>query len=133
VSERFDLVVVGGGPAGQKAAVQAAKVGKRAVLIDREAHAGGACVRHGTIPSKTLRETAVAFEAFARRTGGVVSATVPDGVRLESLMTRLEHGVRGHEQVLGAQLERTAVAVWRGRAVRVGAGSRSPITGSASA
>jgi len=116
VSERFDLVVIGGGPAGQKAAVQAAKVGKRALLVDREANAGGACVRHGTIPSKTLRETAVAFEGIGRRTGGVVSANVAPGVRLEALMTKLDHVVRGHEQFIGAQLERNRVTVWRGRA-----------------
>ena len=112
----YDLVVIGGGPAGQKAAVQAAKAGKRAILIDREAHAGGACVRYGTIPSKTLRETAVAFDSFARKTGGVIETKVPANIQLESLMTRLDHVVRGNEQYLTAQLQRNNVEVWRGRA-----------------
>ena len=111
-----DLLVIGGGPAGQKAAVQAAKAGRRVVLVDEEAAPGGACVRLGTIPSKTLRETAVAFEAFRRRTGGVVEVRVPPGVRLESLMTRLADVVREHERVIGDQLGRNGVAVWRGRA-----------------
>lgn len=119
-AEHFGLVVIGGGPAGQKAAVQAAKAGVRAVLIDREAQAGGACVRFGTIPSKTLRETAVAFESFHRKTGGVIDAAVPDRVRLESLMTRLDHVVRGNEQYLTAQLARNGVEVRRGKARFVG-------------
>nr|HEX4316102.1 Si-specific NAD(P)(+) transhydrogenase [Kofleriaceae bacterium] len=115
-ASRFDLVVIGGGPAGQKAAVQASKAGRRALLIDREANAGGACVRYGTIPSKTLRETAVAFEAFGRRTGGVVDVKVPGSTRLASLMTRLDHVVRGNEEFLTAQLQRNHVEVWHGRA-----------------
>ena len=54
-AERFDVVVIGSGPAGQKAAVQAAKAGKRVCVIEREVGVGGACVHRGTIPSKTLR------------------------------------------------------------------------------
>jgi NAD(P) transhydrogenase len=116
----FDLVVIGGGPAGQKAAVQAAKAGRRALLIDREADAGGACVRFGTIPSKTLRETAVAFEAFGRRTGGVVDVRVPPAARLAGLMSRLDDVVAGNARVLADQLARNGVEVWHGRARFVG-------------
>ena len=128
VTTIYDLVVIGGGPAGHKAAVQAAKAGRRALLVDRDAHAGGACVHFGTIPSKTLRETAVAFESFARRTGGVIDAEVPPNVRLASLMTRLDHVVRGNEQYLTAQLSRNHVDVWRGRA-RFVSGSEIEVTG----
>ncbi len=110
------LVVLGGGPAGQKAAICAAKAGRRVLLVDREPRPGGACVRHGTIPSKTLRETAMAFEAFARKTGGVTDLAVPAGVRLEALMRRLDHVVSGHETFLGAQLARNGVELWHGRA-----------------
>ena len=112
----FDMVVLGGGPAGQKSAIAAAKAGRRVLLVDREAKPGGSCVRHGTIPSKTLRETAMAFEAFGRRTGGVVDVPVPAGVRLDALMKRLDHVVTGHEQFLGAQLARNGVELWHGRA-----------------
>jgi NAD(P) transhydrogenase len=112
----FDMVVLGGGPAGQKAAIRAAKAGKRVLLVDREPKPGGACVRHGTIPSKTLRETAVAFEAFSRRTGGVADVAVPPDTRLAALMTRMDHVVTGHEQFLGAQLMRNGVELWHGRA-----------------
>ena len=63
----YDIFVLGAGPAGQKAAVQGAKAGKRVLLVDREARAGGECVHRGTIPSKTLHERAQAL----LRTGGV--------------------------------------------------------------
>lgn len=121
MTNTHDFIVLGGGPAGQKAAIQAAKAGRRVLLVDREAKPGGACVRHGTIPSKTLRETAMAFEAFSRKTGGVTDVVVPAGVRLEALMKRLDHVVTGHEQFLGAQLARNGVELWHGRASFVSA------------
>ncbi|MCV6615305.1 MAG: FAD-dependent oxidoreductase, partial [Cellvibrionaceae bacterium] len=55
----YDVVVIGSGPAGQKASVQAAKAGQRVALIERDNLFGGACVHRGTIPSKTLRENAL--------------------------------------------------------------------------
>jgi pyruvate/2-oxoglutarate dehydrogenase complex dihydrolipoamide dehydrogenase (E3) component len=55
----YDIVVIGSGPAGQKAAIQGAKAGKRVAVIEREPGVGGSCVYRGTIPSKTLRETVV--------------------------------------------------------------------------
>ena len=55
---RCDLLVIGSGPAGQKAAVAAVKAGRRVMMIEQERGVGGACVHRGTIPSKTLRESA---------------------------------------------------------------------------
>jgi len=52
----FDLVCIGSGPAGQRAAIQAAKLGKRVAIIERQRTVGGVCVDTGTIPSKTFRE-----------------------------------------------------------------------------
>ena len=56
VSFDYDLVVIGSGPAGQRAAIQAAKLGKKTALVERRAVLGGVCINTGTIPSKTLRE-----------------------------------------------------------------------------
>ena len=65
----FDVVVIGSGPAGQKSAVQAAKSGKRVLILEKELGVGGACVHRGTIPSKSLRETAVYFLGLRARCG----------------------------------------------------------------
>ena len=111
-SERFDLVVIGSGPAGQKAAIQAVKAGRRVALVEREAAVGGACVHRGTIPSKTLRDAAL------RATAPPVDADAeiaPD-VEVKSLTTRLEHVVRAHAEYMGRQLQRNGITYLHGRA-----------------
>ena len=65
-SSHFDILVIGSGPAGQKAAIQGAKAGRRVAIIEREQGVGGACVYRGTIPSKTLRESAVQLARMKR-------------------------------------------------------------------
>ena len=65
--ERFDLVVIGAGPAGEKAAAQAAYFKKRVAVIERELEPGGAAVHTGTLPSKTLRETALYLSGHRAR------------------------------------------------------------------
>ena len=64
---RYDLIVIGSGPAGEKGAAQAAWFGKRVALIEREPVPGGACVNTGTVPSKTLRESALHLSGFRQR------------------------------------------------------------------
>src|SRR5580658_10742799 len=66
-SEDFDLVVIGCGPAGEKAGAQAAYFGKRVVVIERAEHMGGSCINTGTVPSKTLRESALYFSGLKQR------------------------------------------------------------------
>ena len=63
----YDLVVVGSGPAGQRAAIQGAKLDKRVALIERKAVIGGVCINTGTIPSKTLRETVLHLSGYRER------------------------------------------------------------------
>jgi NAD(P) transhydrogenase len=110
----YDLVVVGGGPAGQKAAVQAAKAGVRVLLIERAKSAGGACVRYGTIPSKTLRETALSLGKFRRLTAHVMDVEMPAHLQVSSLMERKEEVVAAHERYMQAQLERNGIEVQQG-------------------
>lgn len=112
----FDFAVVGSGPAGQKAAICAAKAGKRVVMIEREARAGGKCVQNGTIPSKTLRETALALRGIERRSGGVIHPELRDDHTVASLMTRLDSVVRSHQTYIEEQLRRNGIALWHGRA-----------------
>lgn len=113
---RHDIVVIGSGPAGQKAAIHGARAGKKVLLVDREQAAGGACVRHGTIPSKTLREAAMALSNFRRRTGQVFDVTIPEEVQVMSLLTRLQQVVRAHEGYMAEQLEKSGVERLHGHA-----------------
>ena len=112
----FDMVVIGSGPAGQKAAIQAAKAKATVVVIEEGAAVGGACVHRGTIPSKTLRETAVALGLLRRRSAGVLDVQPPEDLKLASLMTRLGEVVTAHQGFIADQLERNAIATWHGRA-----------------
>lgn len=114
--DTYDFVVIGSGPAGQKAAICAAKAGKRVLVIERERAVGGACVHHGTIPSKTLRETVIALRGLARRSAGAVTSPVEEGTEVSALMTRLADVVTGHEEYIAAQLRRNDVAIARGQA-----------------
>jgi NAD(P) transhydrogenase len=115
VSERYDIVVIGSGPAGQKAAIQGAKAGRRVAIVEQAAAVGGECVHHGTIPSKTLRETAVALATFRQRSGDVFAVQVPENLKVASLMTRLDDVVRGHQRYIADQLRRNAVDYVHGR------------------
>lgn len=111
-----DFAVIGSGPAGQKAAICAAKAHRSVIVVERESQSGGACVRHGTIPSKTLRETALALRSLDRRTGGVIQVSLREDVEVASLMTRLDEVVGAHQRYIGEQLRRNDVAVWQGNA-----------------
>lgn len=110
----YDLIVIGGGPAGQKAAVQAAKAGARVLLIERARSAGGACVRFGTIPSKTLRETALALGKFRKLTAHVMDVEMPSHLQVSSLMERKEQVIAAHEQYMQAQLARNGIDLLQG-------------------
>ena len=94
----YDLVVIGGGPAGASGANVAAAAGKRVVLIEKDAELGGAGINTGTIPSKTLRESALALSGWrSRRLFGVDlslrrEATVPDLMYHEQRVTAEERG-----------------------------------------
>src|SRR5882757_3055674 len=66
-SDTFDLIVIGCGPAGEKAGAQASYFGKRVAVIERADHMGGSCINTGTVPSKTLRESALYFSGLKQR------------------------------------------------------------------
>jgi NAD(P) transhydrogenase len=112
----YDLVVIGSGPAGQKAAVQAAKAGASVLVVESERQVGGACVHHGTVPSKALRETALSLTSFQRRSGSVFEVTVRDDLQVSSLMLRLDAVIGAHERYIADQLRRNHIDVWRGKA-----------------
>jgi len=118
-TDRFDFVVVGSGPGGQKAALCAASEGRRVLVVEREPKVGGACVHQGTIPSKTLRHTALSLRD-AERGLGESARTASERRRVDALMTRLGGVLRAHTEVAVAQLARAGIEVWRGHARFVG-------------
>ena len=111
----FDVLVIGSGPAGQKAAIQAVKAGRRVALVEQEAGVGGMCVHRGTIPSKTLRESAIHLSRV-RRSAALLDFTLKPDLEVASLMTRLDEVVRAHVAYIGRQLERNGIHVHHGRA-----------------
>jgi NAD(P) transhydrogenase len=117
VSEQHvELLVLGAGPAGHKAAIQGAKAGKRVLIVDRDPSAGGECVHRGTIPSKTLRESACYLLGLRARSEGVIDVAMPAQTKVASLMRRLEAVRASHERYLDRQLDRNQVERLRGRA-----------------
>ena len=116
-SNDFDVVVIGSGPAGQSAALEAARLGARVLVVEREAEFGGACVQYGTIPSKTLRETAFTLTAFNRRSGGVYNISKNQDLQLNSLMTRLHQVVDSHHRTSDRYLEVAGIEKAHGQAM----------------
>src|SRR6266545_2832289 len=99
----YDLACVGSGPAGQRAAIQAAKLGKRVVVIEKQRRVGGVCVATGTIPSKTLREAVLTFAGRRPRAEPRPTA--------EQLVSRIDQVVAHEQEVIADQLGRNDVAV----------------------
>ena len=114
---RFDVVVLGGGPAGQKAAIEAAQAGRHVLIIERERAVGGECVHRGTIPSKTLRESAMFLSGLRRRTAGVLDLNLSPDLKVASLMRRLSSVLQDQEEVLSDQMYREGIEIWADEAV----------------
>jgi NAD(P) transhydrogenase len=114
-SAHFDLLAIGGGPAGQKAAIQAAKLGRRSAVVEA-VQLGGCSVFSGTIPSKTLREAVLYLTGFSHRAIYGQSYRVKDEITIDDLRTR-SAGVSDREtDVIRDQLARNHVTVFEGNA-----------------
>lgn len=112
----FDLVVIGGGAAGEKGAVQAAYFGKKVALIEKEPHLGGAMVNTGTLPSKTLRETALYLSGFRQRGLHGVDMALGRDVQVDDFLHHLDGVVRTERARMAQNLERHGVTVFHGAA-----------------
>ena len=87
-ADRFDLVVIGGGAAGEKGAARAAYFGKRVAVVERRKQPGGATVHTGTLPSKTLREAALFLSGYRQRDLYGVSVEVAPHLEIAKLIER---------------------------------------------
>ncbi|ASY62855.1 Soluble pyridine nucleotide transhydrogenase [Sinorhizobium sojae CCBAU 05684] len=113
---QFDLIVVGSGPAGRRGAIQAAKLGKRVLVIEQGKRVGGVSVHTGTIPSKTLRETALNLSGWRERGFYGRSYRVKQEISAEDLRRRLIITLNHEVEVLEHQFARNRVQHIRGRA-----------------
>ena len=102
--EQFDLIVIGSGPAGEKGAAQAAYFGKRVALIERRAELGGAGVNTGTVPSKTLRESALYFSGLRQRGLYGIDYSLREGLTVAGFMHRKEAVVTAERRKIAANL-----------------------------
>ena len=118
---RYDLVVVGSGPAGQKAAISAAKMKKRVGVIDRQDRIGGVSLHLGTIPSKTLREAVLYLSGFRQRAFYGRDYRVKEVIGVSDLEKRVRPVLQHEMEVVRAQLKRNDVEVVHGSAKFEGA------------
>src|SRR5436190_9418439 len=114
--QRYDLIVIGSGPAGQRAAIQAAKAGKRVALVERREVIGGVCINTGTIPSKTMREAVLHLSGFYYQNIYGMNYRVKEKISMSDLSFRVQHVIKTEIDVTQAQLSRNGVEVLTGAA-----------------
>ncbi|MBF0237217.1 MAG: Si-specific NAD(P)(+) transhydrogenase [SAR324 cluster bacterium] len=107
-SMQFDIAVIGSGPAGEKAAMQAAKLGKKVVLIEKNKHIGGASLHTGTIPSKSLRETVVDLELLHKMTHGI-QISYREGLTTEEFMSLTKVVIDEQESLFHRNLSKNQI------------------------
>jgi len=112
----YDLIVIGSGPSGQRAAIQAAKLGKRVAVIERSRSVGGVCVHTGTIPSKTFREAVMHLSGFRERGIYGASYRVKQEITIDDLLQRVNHVVATEVDVIRSQMSRNRVELLEGSA-----------------
>jgi len=105
----YDMVVIGSGPAGQRAAIQAAKLDKRVAIVERKSVIGGVCINTGTIPSKSLREAALHLSGYRERGLYGAAYTVKEKITMEDLLFRTNHVVRHEIDITRHQIRRNNI------------------------
>ncbi len=112
----YDLFVIGSGPAGQRAAIQGAKSGKRVALVEKREVLGGACINSGTIPSKTMREAVLHLSGYQYQNIYGINYRVKEKISMADLMFRVQHVIKTEIDVTQSQLSRNGIEVLSGTA-----------------
>lgn len=107
----FDILVIGSGPAGQRAAIQGAKVGKKVAVIEGKSAVGGACTNTGTIPSKTLREAAMHLTGYRERNIYGAAYKVKGDITVADLLYRTDSVIKHDIDITQHQLQRNGIKV----------------------
>src|ERR1700728_2546251 len=111
---KYDLLVIGSGPSGQRAAVSAVKKGKHVALVEMRSVVGGVCINTGTIPSKTMREAVLHLSGYNYRSIYGMNYRVKEKITMADLVFRVQHVVKTEIDVTEAQLSRNGVEVQNG-------------------
>jgi NAD(P) transhydrogenase len=112
--QSFDLIVIGSGPAGQRAAIQGSKMGKHVGLIERREVIGGVCINSGTIPSKTIREAVLHLSGYYYQNVYGVNYRVKEKITMADLAFRVQHVIKTEVDVIQGQLSRNNVELITG-------------------
>src|SRR5437764_9869945 len=107
----YDLIVIGSGPAGQRAAIYAAKLGKRVAVVESREVVGGACINTGTIPSKTMREAVLHLSGYNYKSIYGMNYRVKEKITMADLAFRVQAVIKTEVDVTEAQLSRNGIDV----------------------
>src|SRR5579863_5100849 len=110
----YDLIVLGSGPAGQRAAIYAAKMGKKAAVVEMREVVGGACINTGTIPSKTMREAVLHLSGYNYKSIYGMNYRVKEKITMSDLAFRVQHVIKTEVDVTEAQLSRNNIEMVHG-------------------
>src|ERR1700704_6653799 len=110
----YDLIVIGSGPAGQRAAIQGAKLGKRVALVERTESIGGCCINTGTIPSKTMREAVLHLSGYYYQNIYGINYRVKERITMADLLFLVQHVIKTEIDVTQAQLNRNGIDMMSG-------------------
>ena len=109
MSSAYDLIVIGSGPAGQRAAIYASKLGKKVALVEMREVVGGACISTGTIPSKTMREAVLHLSGYNYKSIYGMNYRVKERITIADLAFRVQHVIKTEIDVTEAQLSRNNI------------------------
>jgi NAD(P) transhydrogenase len=111
LTEKYDLIIIGAGPAGEKGASKAAQYGKRVALIERASHLGGAGINTGTVPSKTLRESALYFSGLRQRGLYGIDYSLKENLTVKDFMYRERTVVNKERSLIEQEIHRENITV----------------------
>ena len=112
----YDLIVIGSGPAGQRAAIYGSKLGKRVAVVEMREVVGGACISTGTIPSKTMREAVLHLSGYNYKSIYGMNYRVKEKITMADLAFRVQHVIKTEVDVTEAQLSRNNIEMLVGTA-----------------
>src|SRR5438445_7266292 len=114
--QQYDLIVIGSGPSGQRAAIQDSKAGKHVALIEKREVIGGACINTGTIPSKTMPEAVLHLSGYQYQAIYGINYRVKEKISMADLSFRVQHVIKTEIDVTQAQLSRNNIEMLTGAA-----------------